>query len=159
MTAPLPTLVMVDEFKLWPGVLVDDTETPSAEYVLLAASNFVRDESGDPGLWPDPATCPARVKTLVVEVAAQVWRNPEAATMRTAGPFSEQFVQTVEAGLALSDAQRRVLARYSVRPGLWSQGVTRDDDALPTSLSDLFSGETIPSSPYPADQWLYGSPA
>jgi hypothetical protein len=162
VTAPLAPLVDTADFKLWPGVIVDDTETASSDFVLLAASNFVRMESGNPSRWADEATdpCPPAVKTVVVQVAARVWRNPEGATMRTEGPFSEQFVQTVEAGLYLTDSERRVVERANgARPGLWSLNVTRDDDALPAGYYDVFSGETVPASPYPADQWIYGSPA
>ena len=160
-TTPLATLVELTEFRLWPGVIVDDTEAPSAEYVLLAASNFVRLESGDPGRWPDAATAPAAIKTVVVQVAARIWRNPDGVTMRTEGPFSEQFVQTVEAGLSLTDSERRIVTRTNgARSPLWSMSTTRDDEAaLPSSYVDVFSGETVPRSPYPPDAFLYGSPA
>lgn len=159
--APLPTLVTTDTFKLWPGVIVGDDETASADYLLLAASNYVRIESDDPNRWADPTADPAppAVLTVVVQVAARVWRNPDNAAMVTTGPFAEQWTQAVEDGLHLTDSERKILARTTARSPLWTQSTTRDDDVLPSPyIFDWFSGEQIPRAPYPADEWLFGSP-
>lgn len=170
MTAPTPPprLAEVDDLAKWPGVTVDLTDATvqaSAEFVLDAASAFIRLESGDPTRWSDPATIPPAIRAVCVMVAAKVLRNPDCSSMMVTGPFTEQFAQGVEDALYLSDGMRRTIgqavagqATPGVTPGLWTQGLTKVDDpsAPSTGYFDCWSGETIPGSPYPDGSFLWG---
>lgn len=146
-------LASVDDFKVWPGIVVDDEQEPAAVAVLVAASSYVR-AAGQP--WPDPATVPDAVKTVVVQVAARVWRNPTAARMIVTGPFTEQFYSAVDDSLYLTPIERNTIARAASRPRVWTMATTRDGDGCYPAGYDCFSGEFVPPSPYPPGEFLLG---
>ena len=154
MAAPLIT---VAAFKVWPGVVVDVGQDPSAEAVIAAASDFVRSESPGVAAWPDPATAPDSIKSVVTQVAARVWRNPSCAVAITTGPFSEQFDRAVADGLYLTAADASMIRKASGRRGLWTQQTRRDRPGDPVGY-DPFSGVIVPPAPYPLPQFLFEPP-
>lgn len=150
MTDPLVTsLATVADFVTWPGVLVGDDETASAQIILDAASDEIRIESGDPDRWADPTTAPASIKRLTVRVAARAWANPTMASMLVTGPFTEQFNAAVADAVYLTDADKNAVGGALKRPKLWTLSTTRDGPHFVNGVPDYFSGERIPSSPYP----------
>lgn len=128
MTAPLE-LVSIDDFKLWPGVVVDDDADSSAHYVLAVVSDVVKGEAGAAAAsWVAPDTTPFSARRIIVQVAASLWRNPMCASLITTGPFTAQFADAVDDALELSDAQKLALQRLTARPKLWTKSFTRDGD-------------------------------
>lgn len=157
MTTPtsLPRLAELADLRVWPGVVIEDGQDDSALAVLDAASAYVRLESGDPDRWPESGSIPASIRTVTVQVAARVWRNPTCASMIATGPFSDQFAQGVVDALYLSAVDREVVARVSVRPKLWSAPTYRDPDGVGPYF-DGFTGEWVPPAPYPNPASLLG---
>jgi hypothetical protein len=160
MTAPLPRLAELRDFRVWPGVIVGDGQEASAEFVLDAASAYVRLEAGNAELWPDPDAIPVAIKSVVVQVAARAWRNPDCAAMVTTGPFSEQFAQGVVDVVYLTDVDKAVIAKVAGRRvGIWTMPTTRGDD-FPNDVSpgyrDRFTGDVVPGSVRPGDAYLLG---
>lgn len=125
-------LVTVEEFSVWLRKPLDGSDAAWAGMVLDVVSSLVRSEAGV--TW-DGVEVPAPARAVTLEVAARVYRNPEAATSysKTRGPFGDSitWADPTAVGLYLSDRERRL-----VRPrasgtvaGLWTLGTTRADPA------------------------------
>ena len=148
----LTRLAEVADLSAWPGIVIADDESASAGVVLDTASAYVRVQSGNPERWPD--TVPPSIKAVTVQVAARAWRNPTCASMLTTGPFTEQFTGAVEEAVFITEAEKTIIAKMIARPRVWTLCTTRDDGDLVNGVYDGFSGETIPSSPYPDAAFL-----
>lgn len=139
-------LAEVPDLAAWPGVVIGDYPTESAEAVLDAASAYVLNEAGR--AWT-AETVPPAAKAVVVQVAARAWRNPQCLQALTTGPFSEQFAAVVADALYLTASDRAVITRATARPKLWTQGTTRGECGLwETAFVPVVGGE-----PFPLDSW------
>lgn len=123
----LPPLVTLTEFGVWVG---DDLAgDQQAEMVLASASALVRAEARRTWTTEDGqlSDVPDQVRTIVLEVAARRWRNPEGYTSETDGDYTyRQEAET--ASLYLLDAERDILARLRrPRSGLWTLPTTRGE--------------------------------
>lgn len=122
----LPPLATVDELIAWLGTGVGDGQR--AEAILAAASTLVRSYSGrawvDADGEPDAdltETQTDAAHTVVLQVAARVWRNPDGVTQEAAGPFSRSVAAWAAFGLMLTDDEKAMLSTgTNAIPGLAS---------------------------------------
>lgn len=124
---------LVDTFTL-AGWLGEDVLGDSrAEAVLSAVSAVVRNASGQ--TWAadgdiSSTDVPELVSTVVLQVAARVWRNPHGVRQEATGPFSVSYAVT---GVYLTADERRLLSGYRANSsGLWTMQTTRGDDYADT---------------------------
>lgn len=149
--ASLP-LAEISDLEEWLGESLDD-ETTRAGAVLRAASALVRAEAGR--TWIDATTgdletVPDEVATVVVQVAARAWRNPNGYTQTTVGDVSVGFGRdAATGGVYLTDGERAILARFTTTAirGLWTLSTTRSDTDLPDIYLDVVASEPIPFLP------------
>lgn len=120
--APLTAL------EVWLGAPLCGSDVARAEAVLAAVSSLIRSTAGV--TW-DGVPVPDDVHTITLEVAARVFRNPQAGSQlsRTTGPFTESVSFTPgTAGLYLTAGEKAIIGRYrTTNRGLWSLRTTRDD--------------------------------
>lgn len=132
----LPPLAAVDDLAAWVGTIADEER---AEAVLAAASTLVRSETrrawlvdggdlddDDPAIDTDDLEV---ARTIVVQAAGRVWRNPGGLIQESTGPFSARFPDWVAEGLRLTDTEKEMLDPYRTvtSPQIWTQSTTRGD--------------------------------
>jgi hypothetical protein len=126
----LPPLADTDQLEAWLGEPVEPVELVRAEAVLAAASTLVRSHVGrawvdDDGNLDSP---PDVAVTVAVQCAGRVWRNPDSAIHRTAGPFSERFAEQAGQGMWLSKTEKAMLDRLRApSSAVWTMSTTRGD--------------------------------
>lgn len=127
----LPPLVPVEQFALWPEVVIPDGFEDRAEVVLTAVSSRVRLAAGR--TWVDEDgeltdDIPDVVLSITTTVAARVWANPAATASRGDGPFTRAWAENLQ-GLQLTDDERddirASVAEEGSTPGLWALATTR----------------------------------
>lgn len=139
----MASIATVDDLELWLG---EDVSNPvRADAILAAASTLVRTRTGRS--WVDADGEPLSdvtaedfdaVKTVVVQVAARVWLNPQGRTQQSAGPFSESIAAWASLGLSLTEAEIGMLPRNAeTRPALWTMATTRCDNDIPDIYLDV----------------------
>lgn len=119
----------VSDLATWTGEAIADDDA-RATAVLRAASVLIRNFIGSDvaETWTD---IPDDVSTVAVQVAARVWANPNCAVSQTTGPFTIRYGDEADAGLSLTASERDLLSPYRTKvTGLWTLGVTRDDEYL-----------------------------
>lgn len=119
----------ISDLATWTGETIADDDA-RATAVLRAASVLVRTFVGSDvtEAWTE---VPDDVATVVVQVAARVWANPNGAVSQTTGPFTIRYGEEADAGLVLTGAERDLLSPYRAKvSGLWTLGITRDDEYL-----------------------------
>lgn len=152
----------VDDLNAWLEVDVDNDER--AEAILAAAYTLVRSKTGR--AWVDADGVQLEdvtaddfelVKTVVVQVAARVWLNPQGVTQETTGPFSKSVAAWASLGLSLTEDELAMLpiTRDGTRPALWTQATTREDSVsdLPDIYLDVTGSEQIPHVPVGEVNW------
>ena len=148
MTAPLATPL---DLAAWLRVSFDAAEQQWADLVLDAVSTLVRSER--PELPWSTGDVPDLARLVTLEVAARVWRNPDAATSvtTTTGPFGKtvSFSDPESIGLYLSDRDKAQLARI---PGVKIKGLhtistTRVDPESDTVFVPTQGGPDFPWYP------------
>lgn len=144
--ATLPPLAAVSDLAAWVGASIDASDL-RAGAVLSAASALARAETGR--TWVDDTGAlvevPDDVSTVVVQVAARVWRNPNGTTSTRIGSLSLGFDSDIADGLYLTDTERTILGRYRTSgapSGLGVLSTTRDEGYGRT--------EYVPTAPQPA---------
>jgi hypothetical protein len=71
---------------------------------------------------------PAVARSVTVQCAGRVWRNPDAVVHRTTGPFSERYAEQAGQGMWLTKTEQQMLDRLRTPSGgLWVLGTTRGD--------------------------------
>ncbi len=146
----LPVLATVAELADWIGEpITEPSDAKRAQGVLRLASALVRNATGGKTwaegeqLLPD---IPDDLGLVTLACAARGYTNPEAAT--TEGIDDGQLGRVVEeAGLYLTESEKRLLEPYSAKPfrGLSTVATTRGESA-PRSLravTDPDYGEAI----------------
>lgn len=149
----LDPLAVVNDLEVWLGTSLCGADVTRAEAILAAVSSLVRSTAGVD--WADTTTVPDDVRTVVVDVAARVYRNPDAATQlsRTTGPFTKtiSFANPGAVGLYLTADEKAIVGRY--RPaarGLWTLRTDRDDPVGDTAWIPV-AGAVYPFPWYGAD--------
>lgn len=136
-------IATVDDLTDWLG---EDVSNPGrAEAILAAASTLVRTRTGRSWVDADGVKLEdvteddfEAVKTVVVQVAARVWLNPQGRTQQSAGPFSESIAAWASLGLSLTEDEARMLPRNAeTRPQLWTLATTRSDNDIPDIYLDV----------------------
>ena len=125
--AVLPALADIDALEAWTGDTIPDDD-PRALAVLAAASALVRSETRR--TWLDDmgalAAIPDELGTVVVQVAARVWNNPEGVTYDLAGSFAANFGTDAPLGIHLTAPARASCARHRLQAtGVWSLATAR----------------------------------
>ncbi|HYF74536.1 MAG TPA: hypothetical protein VD864_17030 [Nocardioides sp.] len=119
--------------------------------LLADASDLVRDVAGR--TWIDPETgllevVPGSVRWAVLRSTERAVRNPEGYSAESAGDYSFQRTG-VQPGIYLTEGEERAIRRSLGKTGLWTQPVTRNEEALHTVwLNDQFGAEPIPYDIY-----------
>lgn len=160
----MASIATVPDLEAWLGVeIIDGVQMTKAEAILAAASTLVRTKTGR--AWVDAAGEQLEdvtdddfetVKTVVVQVAARVWQNPNGTTQRTAGPFSESVAAWAALGLSLTEAELDMLPMVAgSRPALWTLTTTRCDPNtdLPDIYLEVEGSELIPHVPAGSVNW------
>lgn len=158
----MASVASIDDLNAWLGDEVDNEER--AEAILVAASALIRSRTGRAwvdadGVQLDDVTDDdfAAVRTVVVQVAARVWLNPQGITQETAGPFSQTIAAWAALGLSLTEDEASMLPidRTGSRPALWTQATTRADSVsdLPDIYLEVVDSELIPHVPVGEVNW------
>lgn len=145
-------LVDIDEFGDGIGRVFEPNtaDYKRAAYALNAAEGIVLDHVGRTDEWTTVEQLPRTVKTVIYELAGRKFANPKGLVSRGVGPLSEGMSPEAAAGLALSDAEERQLARFvSTAGGLQSIQLQRPDMvALDTIYVRDSREESIMRIPY-----------
>lgn len=124
--ADLPPLATVEDLAEWVGEEVPNDDAQALAY-LAAASAVVRSYTGR--RWVDDAgqaDAPAEVRTVVVQVAARVWRNPDGYIQDTTGPFTVRWSERIAEGIYLTAGEEDMLAPHRRgRPAVFTLSTTR----------------------------------
>lgn len=117
----------VNDLAAWTGATIADDDA-RATAVLKAASVLVRTYVGS-DVAEEWGTVPDDVATVVVQVAARVWFNPQGVIADAIDDYSRRWEESPEAGVYLSPSERDMLSPYrtSAPKGVWTLGTTRDD--------------------------------
>ena len=109
----LPPLALPSDLAAWVGQTIP-FDDPRAEAVLSASSALVRSYTGQ--TWVDGAgeldDVPDVVASVVIQVAARVWANPNGVVAATLDDGSLRWSEANASGLILTDADKAVLAAY-----------------------------------------------
>ncbi|RKN09646.1 hypothetical protein [Streptomyces radicis] len=124
MVQPLASLEQLTE-RL--GYRLTDPERVMAAAALADASALVR-AYGAP--WPNPATAPAVAVSITLAAAERRVRNPEGYRAEGQGGYSYQLPATAPTGVALTDAEIRLLRAEAGTGGLYSVPVERHGGTL-----------------------------
>ncbi len=136
----LDPLATVEELEAWLGAEVPGSSIARADAVLAAASTLVRSETGRP--WVDATGDPETfdehhdeiwdaLRTVTLQCAGRVWRNPQGAVQTSTGPFADTFDRRAGEGLYLTSPEKSMLvtavgyATGGESTGLWTLGTTR----------------------------------
>jgi len=158
----LPPLATVDDLAAWVGTIPQAGEA-RAEAILAAASLLVRSETrrvwltedddvddDDPPIDNDDVDV---ARTVVVQVAQRVWRNPGGLVSETAGPFTDRWADWAAEGLRLTETEKEMLAPYrtAASPKLWTLSTTRGEvpDIASIYVNVAGSDEPLPVSREP----------
>lgn len=129
----------------------ESTEINRALALLDDASALVRDVAGK--TWVDPGTgtllsVPGSVRWVVLRATERAIRNPEGYSAESAGDYSFQRTG-VQPGIYLTEGEEKAIRRALGKSGLWTQGVTRNEETFHTVwLEDQFGAELIPYDVY-----------
>lgn len=115
-------LATIEQLQVRLGRTLSGTELALAQAALADASALVR-TYGLP--WPNPATAPDVAVSITLAAAERRVRNPEGYRMEMEGSYQYQLPASAPTGVALTDAEIRVLERLSGSGGLWSVEVQR----------------------------------
>lgn len=115
-------LATIEQLQVRLGRTLSGTELALAQAALADASALVR-SYGLP--WPNPATAPDVAVSITLAAAERRVRNPEGYRMEMEGSYQYQLPASAPTGVALTDAEIRVLERLSGSGGLWSVEVQR----------------------------------
>jgi hypothetical protein len=122
-------------------------EAARAIALLDDASALVRDVAGKD--WIDPDTgalqpVPGSIKATVLRMVERAVRNPEGFSAESAGDYSYQRTG-VQPGIYITEGEERAIRRALGRTGLWTQPLTRNEEALTVGwVEDQFGSELIP---------------
>ena len=129
-----PALADVADLEAWLGAEVPAERGPQVEALLDGASLLVRDYVDldwldDDGDLDPTAAGYATARTVTVQAAARVYRNPAGVIHETAGPFSSRRAEAEAQGLYLTATERSMLDRIEgkAKRALWTQATTRED--------------------------------
>ena len=137
----MAALADTSALETWLGVSFSGSEETRAAAVLDAVSSLVRSEAGR--TW-EGETVPDDIATVVVQVAARVFNNPDGYTSERIDDYSYQ-VAANQVGLYLTPGEARIVGRYRAQPrGLWSLATTRDDSAADTAYVPVIGGPPFP---------------
>jgi hypothetical protein len=155
MTAPLPLATPTD-LATWLGQTIA-SEDARATAVLAGASALVRSRARK--TWLNDAEdaledFPDAVATVVVQVAARVWVNPQGLVASEAGDANRRvWAPSAGNGLYLTDSEKEIVDAHAAsnRTGLWTLRTTRDDPCGETVYVPV---EDAPPFPwYVAGEW------
>lgn len=119
MPEPLADL---DQLTVRLGYQLDPTESALALAALSDASAMVR-AYGLP--WTDPATAPAVVVSVVLAAAERRVRNPEGYRAESQGGYQYQLPAMAPTGVALTDAEIRLIRAEAGAGGLYAVPIVR----------------------------------
>lgn len=120
-------LASVEQLTARLGYRLDEAERMMAEAALADASAVVR-SYGLP--WPYAATAPAVVVSVVLAVAERRVRNPEGYRAESQGGYQYQLPASAPTGVALTDAEVRLIRAEAGIGGLYSVPVERHGGVL-----------------------------
>ncbi|MEV3856061.1 hypothetical protein AB0J38_17270 [Streptomyces sp. NPDC050095] len=126
MTVPEP-LADLDQLTARLGYQLDDTEAVLALAALADASAMVR-AYGLP--WPNRATAPDVVVAVVLAAAERRVRNPEGYRAESQGGYQYQLPATAPTGVALTEAEIRLIRAQAGVGGLYAVPVERHGGTL-----------------------------
>lgn len=115
-------LATIDELQERLGRVLVEPELSLAKAALADASALVR-HYGLP--WPDPSTAPAVAVAITLAAAERRVRNPEGYRSELEGSYQYQLPASAPTGVALSDAEIKILEDLSGSAGLYSVEVQR----------------------------------
>lgn len=154
-------LPSVDDLATWLGVTITDEDR--AEAIIAAAYTLVRSKTGRAWVDVDGEQLEDvsdddfdAVTTVIMQVAARVWLNPQGVTQQSTGPFSKSVAAWAALGLSLTESELDMLPVASgSRPALWTLGTTREDPAsdLPDIYLEVVDSEDIPHVPQGSVNW------
>lgn len=144
---PLATLDQLEiRLGLDPGTLAG-TDQARAQAALVDASALVRGEAQrDFVTETGELDAPDAIVRVVLGAALRNYRNPEAETSHTVGPFRRD-IKVSDTGVYLTDAEIEIARRYRPRThgGLWTLSTTRDEDVSDTQwVWDQYGTEPFP---------------
>lgn len=145
-------LASVADLEIRLGRTFEEAEVPRVQALLEDASELVRDVAGGK-TWVDPDTglllaVPGAVRWVVLRAAERAVRNPEGYSAESAGDYSFQRTG-VQPGIYLTEGEEKAIRRALGKSGLWTQGVTRNEETFTTVwLNDQFGTEPIPYDVY-----------
>lgn len=162
----LDPLASTSELEAWLGESVTGSKVARADALLAGASTLVRSETGRAwvGATGEPEEFEEHhdeiwdaLRTVTLQVAARVWRNPRGTVQSTTGPFSDTYDVRVADGLYLTDAERAILgtavdlAVGDVSLGLGTISTTRGTVETTRSVDDgiAASGDHWTTVPWP----------
>lgn len=146
----MTALATLDQLEIRLGLdphTLSGTDKARAEAALADATALVRAEAqrdfvDDLGV----ADAPEAIVRVVLGAALRNYRNPDAETQHTVGPFS-RTVKATDTGVYLTDAEREIVRRYRPRThgGLWTLSTTRDEATSDTAwVWDQYGTEPFP---------------
>ena len=146
MTEPLAALASIDELAARVGTIPTEDRS-RAHACLLDASNLVRGE-GSSSWTPD--TVPGQVITIVLAVAARVFRNPDGVQSTSVGGVSESY-SPATLGAYLLTSERDTVRRAAGRTGIGVLKVRRPPEPDETVYSPVVG--TDEPVPYARGDW------
>lgn len=123
----MESLATLEELTARLGYVLDDAERLIALTALADASALVR-AYGLP--WRDPATAPLVAVTVTLAAAERRVRNPEGYRSESQGGYSYQRPASAPTGVALTDAEIRLIRAEAGMNGLYSAPVERHGGTL-----------------------------
>lgn len=124
MSEPLATL---EELTTRLGYVLDERERGIALAALKDASALVRSYGA---AWPHRATAPAVAVSVTLAAAERRTRNPEGYRSEAQGGYQYQLPASGPTGVALTDAEIRLLRAEAGMGGIYSVPVEREGGTL-----------------------------
>ena len=121
------SLATVEELESRLGYPLEGEDRTMAEAVLADISAIVR-TYGLP--WPDPATAPDVVKTVVLAASERKMRNPEGFRSEIEGTYQYHLPAGAVTGTALTDAERRLIQHSVGLGGVFSVPIASHGGAV-----------------------------
>lgn len=142
-------LADISDLETWLAASFTEAEAERAALLLTSVSSLVRSHCGRTWEDTDP---PPEVAAVVLNVAARVWRNPQAATSwsKTTGPFGESmtFPNPGAVGLYLGPDDKAALPARTPSAGavggLRTVATTRADPYPSTTYVPTPDGQPFP---------------
>ena len=124
MVEPVFALATTADLAGWLGEPIDDqTEQVRAGWALAAATGLVLDHTGkDETTWK-VGEVPGRVVQVVLACAARAFTNPEAWQYESVDDWRAGGRPVAEAGLFLTDSEKRALTRFAAKAPVRGLGV------------------------------------